>query len=139
VLFRCWHRGTQENDLILGAFAKTSLARLDSIQLDQFAALLDCPDTDLFDWNLGGSQPPLEHDNDVLRLLRGFSAPGVITHRFSATDSIKAENRGATDMERPTSPFMFPTWYRFQVTSALSILSGLTGIALAAGSILLAH
>jgi succinate dehydrogenase / fumarate reductase cytochrome b subunit len=41
-------------------------------------------------------------------------------------------------MERPLSPFMFPTWYRFQITSALSILHRLTGIALAVGSVLLA-
>ena len=41
-------------------------------------------------------------------------------------------------MERPLSPFMFPTWYRFQITSGLSILHRLTGIWLAAGSILLA-
>jgi succinate dehydrogenase / fumarate reductase cytochrome b subunit len=41
-------------------------------------------------------------------------------------------------MERPLSPFMFPTWYQFQITSALSILHRLTGIALAVGSILLA-
>ena len=41
-------------------------------------------------------------------------------------------------MERPLSPFMFPTWYRFQITSVLSILHRLTGIALAVGSILLA-
>ena len=41
-------------------------------------------------------------------------------------------------MERPLSPFMFPTWYRFQLTSAMSILHRLTGIALAVGSILLA-
>ena len=40
-------------------------------------------------------------------------------------------------MQRPLSPFMFPTWYRFQLTSALSILHRLTGIALAVGSILL--
>ena len=40
-------------------------------------------------------------------------------------------------MEGPLSPFMFPTWYRFQITSALSILHRLTGIALAVGSILL--
>jgi len=33
---------------------------------------------------------------------------------------------------------MFPSWYRFQITSALSILHRLTGIALAVGSILLA-
>ena len=40
-------------------------------------------------------------------------------------------------MGRPLSPFMFPTWYRFQITSALSILHRLTGIALVVGSILL--
>jgi succinate dehydrogenase / fumarate reductase, cytochrome b subunit len=40
-------------------------------------------------------------------------------------------------MQRPLSPFMFPTWYRFQITSALSILHRLTGIALTAGSSLL--
>jgi len=41
-------------------------------------------------------------------------------------------------MERPISPFMFPTWYRFQITSALSILHRLTGVGLSVGSILLA-
>jgi succinate dehydrogenase / fumarate reductase cytochrome b subunit len=41
-------------------------------------------------------------------------------------------------MERPISPFMFPTWYRFQITSVLSILHRLTGIGLSVGSILLA-
>jgi succinate dehydrogenase / fumarate reductase, cytochrome b subunit len=41
-------------------------------------------------------------------------------------------------MERPLSPFMFPVWYRFQITSALSILHRLTGIALAVGSTVLA-
>jgi succinate dehydrogenase / fumarate reductase, cytochrome b subunit len=40
-------------------------------------------------------------------------------------------------MERPLSPFMFPTWYRFQITSALSIVHRLTGIGLTVGSILL--
>ena len=40
-------------------------------------------------------------------------------------------------MERPLSPFIFPTWYRFQITSVLSILHRLTGVALAIGSILL--
>jgi succinate dehydrogenase / fumarate reductase cytochrome b subunit len=33
---------------------------------------------------------------------------------------------------------MFPTWYRFQITSVLSILHRLTGIALVVGSVLLA-
>ena len=41
-------------------------------------------------------------------------------------------------MDRPLSPFMFPKWYRFQMTSMLSILHRLAGIALAVGSVALA-
>jgi antitoxin CptB len=33
LLFRCWHRGTQESDLILGSFAGGSLGSPDSDQL----------------------------------------------------------------------------------------------------------
>ena len=72
MLFRCWHRGTQESDLILGSFAEASLENLDDAQLNRLEALLDCTDADLFDWILGNSPPPAEHDHDVMYLLRGF-------------------------------------------------------------------
>lgn len=36
-------------------------------------------------------------------------------------------------MERPLSPSMFPTWYRFQITSALSILLAWWLVAVAVG------
>ena len=70
LLFRCWHRGTQEIDLLLGSFAETSLAGLDGAQLDQLEGLLDCADADLFDWITGRSRPPPAYDHDVMRLLR---------------------------------------------------------------------
>jgi antitoxin CptB len=70
LLFRCWHRGTQESDLVLGSFAEGRLETLDSHQLGRFEALLDCTDPDLFDWIFGVSDPPPEHDHDVLALLR---------------------------------------------------------------------
>lgn len=72
LLFQCWHRGTQESDLILGPFAEDSLKTLDSFQLGRFEALLDCTDPDLFDWIFGVRDPPPEHDNDVMQLLRSF-------------------------------------------------------------------
>ena len=72
LLFRCWHRGTQEIDLILGSFAEASLTGLDCAQLDRFEALLDCEDADLFDWITGRSAPPPAHDHDVMRRLRSF-------------------------------------------------------------------
>jgi antitoxin CptB len=72
LLFRCWHRGTQESDLILGSFAEGSLEILDSYQIGRFEALLDCTDPDLFDWIFGVSAPPPEHDHDVMELLRRY-------------------------------------------------------------------
>ena len=42
-------------------------------------------------------------------------------------------------MERPLSPFMFPIWYRFQITSALSILHRLTGVMRERTSIIVSH
>ena len=70
LLFRCWHRGTQEIDLLLGSFAEASLAGFASAQLDRFEGLLDCADADLFDWITGRSTPPPAYDHDVMRLLR---------------------------------------------------------------------
>ena len=72
LLFRSWHRGTQESDLLLGSFADNCLAGLDAGQLNRFEALLDCSDPDLLEWILGGGMPPAEHDHDVLHLLRAY-------------------------------------------------------------------
>ena len=72
LLFRCWHRGTQESDLILGTFAEKSLRTLDAGQLARFEGLLDCTDPDLFDWIFGVRDPPPEHDHDVMHMLRSF-------------------------------------------------------------------
>ncbi len=73
LLFRSWHRGTRESDLILGRFADAHLAGLDEGQLDRYEALLDCADADLWDWVAGRAAPPPEHDHDVTRLLLSFT------------------------------------------------------------------
>jgi succinate dehydrogenase / fumarate reductase cytochrome b subunit len=59
----------------------------------------------------------------------------VVTPTRAGSDPKTSDQR---TVQRPLSPFMFPTWYRFQITSALSILHRITGIGLALGSILLA-
>ncbi len=72
LLFRSWHRGTREADLILGSFAAAHLAAFDDARLDDYEALLDVPDADLFDWISGRAAPPPAHDTDVTRLLLAF-------------------------------------------------------------------
>ena len=48
LLFRCWHRGTREMDLILGRFADAEIAKLSDDELAQFEYLMDVPDPDLY-------------------------------------------------------------------------------------------
>ena len=74
LLFRSWHRGTRESDLILGRFADKHLAEFDDTQLDRFETLLDCTDADIFDWVSGRAAMPPEHDSDITRLLISFSS-----------------------------------------------------------------
>ena len=72
LLFRSWHRGTREADLILGSFAEQHLARFDEAQLDRYEALLDVSDPEIFDWIFGHAAPPPEYEHDVMRLLLAF-------------------------------------------------------------------
>ena len=74
LLFRSWHRGTRETDLILGRFAEAHLAEFDAGQLERYEALLECSDADLFDWVSGRVSPPAAQDHDVMRLLLAFRA-----------------------------------------------------------------
>jgi antitoxin CptB len=72
LLFRSWHRGMREADLLLGSFADEHLAGFDAAQLDRYEALLAVPDPDLLDWMTGREAPPSDHDNDVTRMLLAF-------------------------------------------------------------------
>src|SRR5579864_1173660 len=72
LLFRSWHRGTREADLLLGSFAERHLGEFTRAQLDRYALLLECPDADLWDWMAGRIVPPPGQDSDVLRMLMNF-------------------------------------------------------------------
>ncbi len=48
LLFRCWHRGTREMDLILGRFADTTIASLTDDEVTELEHLIELPDPDLY-------------------------------------------------------------------------------------------
>ena len=48
LLFRCWHRGTREMDLILGRFADAEIGILTDAELGELERLLEIPDPDLY-------------------------------------------------------------------------------------------
>ena len=48
LLFRCWHRGTREMDLILGRLADAEIGNLWDDELTQLETLLEVNDPDLY-------------------------------------------------------------------------------------------
>jgi len=57
-LFRAWHRGIREMDLIFGQFADNELAGLNETDLEEFEGILSEDDNDLFKWICGEQELP---------------------------------------------------------------------------------
>ena len=69
-LFRAWHRGIREMDLIMGRFADAEIGDLSEEELTQFEALIEVPDRDLFRWLTGEDATPENYDTAVYRRLK---------------------------------------------------------------------
>ena len=76
LLFRSWHRGTREMDLILGRFADAAIADLSDGDLDDYERLVEMPDPILYSWITGELPVPREHDTEIFRRLQKFHSVG---------------------------------------------------------------
>jgi antitoxin CptB len=72
LLFRCWHRGIREMDLVLGRFADAHLVSLTEVELGEVESWLEVPDQQIFAWVNGMEVPPQDFDTALFRLLRDF-------------------------------------------------------------------
>src|SRR5690242_16418817 len=78
LLFRCWHRGTREMDLILGRFADAEIGALTEDELAELEQLLEIPDPDFY--AAVTSAQPLPPD-----------APGALFARIKAFRAVKRD------------------------------------------------
>ncbi|HEY7382322.1 MAG TPA: succinate dehydrogenase assembly factor 2 [Beijerinckiaceae bacterium] len=72
ILFRAWHRGIREMDLLMGRFADATLAGMSDAELDQFERLIEIPDHELFRWIMEDGEPRRDCDTAVFRRLKAF-------------------------------------------------------------------
>ncbi len=68
LLFRATHRGTYENDLMIGGFVRQNLATLTEADVNALEALMEQPDPDLADWLTG--RRPIAREDATPMLLR---------------------------------------------------------------------
>jgi antitoxin CptB len=74
LLFRCWHRGTREMDLILGRFADAEIATLSDDELSDLEILIELPDPDLYAALTGAIPPAAEHAGALFERIKAFRA-----------------------------------------------------------------
>jgi antitoxin CptB len=76
LLFRSWHRGTREADLIMGRFADVHIGTLTDAELDEYEHLLGALEAELLAWLTGTGAVPPEHDTAMFRRVRDFHFQG---------------------------------------------------------------
>lgn len=72
LLYRAWHRGTREMDLIVGRFTDAVIADLEEPTLTEYERLLEVPDPELYAWILGEYPVAQDYDSTVFRRLQAF-------------------------------------------------------------------
>jgi antitoxin CptB len=72
LLFRCWHRGTREMDLILGRFADAEIADLTDAELAQLEHLIEVPDPDLYAALTGNLPLAPEYASHLFERIKSF-------------------------------------------------------------------
>ena len=72
LLFRATHRGTFENDLMIGGFVRAHYDTLTEADVDALEAVMQMPDTDLADWLTGREPIPPEEETPMLVRMRAF-------------------------------------------------------------------
>jgi len=77
LLFRCWHRGTREMDLILGRFADAEIANLSELELVQFEHLIEVPDPDLYAALTGKIAPAPDYANALFDRIKSFRSADI--------------------------------------------------------------
>ena len=72
LLYRSWHRGTREADLIMGRFADAHIESFSDAELNAYERLLEALEADLLAWVTGAAAVPAEYDTVMFRRLCDF-------------------------------------------------------------------
>lgn len=94
LMYRAWHRGTKEADLMVGGFVARNIAAFTKPELDELEAALEFPDVDLADWLSGRRSIPSQVISPMLERMAlecGVAGAGVPPELRSASDDRRAD------------------------------------------------
>src|SRR6516225_11201186 len=76
LMFRAWHRGMREMDLIMGRFAESAIGQLTAAEIMDFENLMEVPDREILAWVTGETDVKADFDTALFRRLRDFNRRG---------------------------------------------------------------
>ena len=72
LVYQSSYTGMKETDLLLGRFAQNHLVDLSDDELDDYEALLEAGDGQIYLWASGNEPVPDRYDTSVLELIKKF-------------------------------------------------------------------
>lgn len=72
ILFRAWHRGIREMDLVLGQFAEAELSGLSEVELDELEIIMAEEDNDLIKWIIGEKPVPERYQTPMFARIAAY-------------------------------------------------------------------
>jgi antitoxin CptB len=72
ILYRCWHRGIREMDLVLGQFAEDHIATLSEDQLDELENIMAEEDQDLVQMVTGSLAVPEKFQTPLFEKITSY-------------------------------------------------------------------
>ncbi|MGE7370980.1 succinate dehydrogenase assembly factor 2 [Neorhizobium sp. NPDC001467] len=72
ILYRCWHRGIREMDLVFGQFAEEQISSLSDAELDAFEIIMAEEDADLNSWITGSVPVPERYRTPLFERLASY-------------------------------------------------------------------
>ena len=73
LLYRATHRGTYENDLLVGGYVRRHIGTMTEHQMDALEEVMDLPDADLADWLTGRRPIPHTLNTPMFQSLRAYA------------------------------------------------------------------
>ena len=72
LIYRSWHRGTKELDLILGNFISENIDVMPDDEIREFEALLNSEDPDIYKWIVNFETPNDKYLNGIIIKIREY-------------------------------------------------------------------
>ena len=72
LIYRSWHRGTKELDLILGNFIEDNITDMKESEIKVYEDLLASEDPEIYNWIVKSENPPNQQLDNLIKKIRYY-------------------------------------------------------------------